>query len=617
MQKLNSMPSYTARFPKESHDMSQSIAFTTACGMELPVYYDVVHPGDAYHFTCKLFARMNPLVKPAMAEIDFHLDYFFVPLQVLYTPASSLMWGTDDLLSSRIDKSQLKDHLPLLDLNGVFYELQNHEQQDSQGNNIPWQSEQSTFYKSSNFDCKGKAYFRLLDMLGYNPMGVLNDWTQSVYSAMYCNPSVFPDKLAAYQAIHELYEGFRDSDREEKKYVYQLDSAYNASTFNDSRLLELRYSYAYKDYFTSLKVSPLASSVSMLTLKNDSNQNVTPSEYLNKINNYLGASLYSLNDGNSNNGSTPPLGSASTSVKANLNFNSNFLNTGAIRSMFAIEKLLRVIGRNEKNYESQVLAHFGFKTPHDPFHNITHIGHDMGTLRPSSVISQSNTFDPSGNGGQGVGSALGEIGGQGVLAFSGQKKNFVAPCHGVLMVILRAIPRYRYIGTFDKQNSIVDRMSYFQPEFGDTGMQPLFQYEVYPLFAGRAGDNVVSNNGSSRMGWQFNLEQYKRKYDRASRAFAIPFNSATVNQYSPWVLSKRPWNVDPIRNYSSQPLDFWQFCAMPTDLDDIMMVKYNTLWNPSYVLSPHMMYQYDPFICDFNCHCKKVNVMPEYGEPEL
>ena len=611
-QKLNSMPSYTARFPKESHDMSQSLTLTAATGMELPVYYDVVHPGDSYHFTARLFARMNPLIKPALGDIDFHLDYFFVPLQVLYTPSSSLQWDTDDLISSLIDKNSLRDKFPLFSVNQTTYEMKMHETLDPQGNPIPWQSEMSAFYPDSHFDCKGKAYFRLLDLLGYNPLGVVTDQTAQLIPAEGCNPNIFPDKLAAYHAIHELYEGFRNSDREPKSYCYQLDQYYNyASTFYDKRLLELRYSYAYKDYFSSIKVSPIASSVSMLTLKDEGGQNVSPAAYLEKIDNYLSDSTVQAAVAN---GLTSSL-NYTTQVRSNLNTgNTQRITSGQIRSMFAVEKLLRVIGRTEKNYESQVLAHFGFKTPHDPFHNITHIGHDMGTLRPSSVISAANTFDAA----SGTGSALGEIGGQGVLAFSGKKKNFVAPCHGVLMIIMRAIPRYRYIGGFDKQNSITDRMSYIQPEFMDLGMQPLFSYEAFSAFDAFGGSGQ-GNHGSTRAGWQFNKEQYKRKYDRATYAFKIPYNPQVVNQYSPWVIQKNPWNRNGAinANFSNYPLSFYEFLCTPKDLNGIMEVPYDTDWNTSYLTAPHMMYQYDPFICDFNCHCKKVNIAPEYGEPEL
>lgn len=85
--KLNSMPDYQARMPKQPHDTSRSLAFTASTGMELPVYYDMLHLGDELHFNGNLFARLNPLFTAALAEIDLHVDYFFVPLSVMYTPS--------------------------------------------------------------------------------------------------------------------------------------------------------------------------------------------------------------------------------------------------------------------------------------------------------------------------------------------------------------------------------------------------------------------------------------------------------------------------------------------------------------------------------------------------
>ena len=36
-----------------------------------------------------------------------------------------------------------------------------------------------------------------------------------------------------------------------------------------------------------------------------------------------------------------------------------------IRQLFANEKLAMITGRTKKNYDSQVLAHYGVSVPHD------------------------------------------------------------------------------------------------------------------------------------------------------------------------------------------------------------------------------------------------------------
>ena len=71
--KLNSMPDYQARMPKQPHDVSQSFTFTMAPAMELPVYYDMLHPGDDLHFSNGLFVRLqNPMTAP-LGDIDLHI----------------------------------------------------------------------------------------------------------------------------------------------------------------------------------------------------------------------------------------------------------------------------------------------------------------------------------------------------------------------------------------------------------------------------------------------------------------------------------------------------------------------------------------------------------------
>ena len=88
--KLNSMPDYKANLPRNPHDLSQSISYTTVPGQISPVYFDMLHTGDEIFFRGAQFTRLNPLEKPPLGQIDVHIDYFFVPLTVMYLPSSSL-----------------------------------------------------------------------------------------------------------------------------------------------------------------------------------------------------------------------------------------------------------------------------------------------------------------------------------------------------------------------------------------------------------------------------------------------------------------------------------------------------------------------------------------------
>lgn len=420
--KLNSMPDYQARMPKQPHDTSRELTFTASTGMELPVYYDMLHLGDELHFNGNLFARLNPLFTAALAEIDLHVDYFFVPLSVMYTPAPSMFYQTDDLVSSVFGSSVdlVKDRFPLYRVDDVLKSI------GSAPNDNPIIA--GTLLPTNLFDCKGKSALRLCDLLDYNPNSLVMPETSSDF-----NPVSTPWFLCAYNACHELY--FRNDDREPKRYLYQLDRWYNNTEgFNDVDLFIINYVSAYKDYFTSVKVSPVGSSVSMLSGSNSW-------DLLSKVNSFLyNEGSYGRSDNVGDAQSLMPDSVSSTVGQAPYDdrYPARRFTSANIRQLFMVDKLLRVTGRADKDYESQFLAHFGVKIPHDVLHNITHIGHDMCTLTPSPVISSANTFD--GN----SGSALGEIGGQGQVSMTGKRRNFTAPCHGVFMAIFYALPRWRY-----------------------------------------------------------------------------------------------------------------------------------------------------------------------------
>lgn len=590
--KLNSMPGYQARMPKQPHDVSRSLTLTASTGMELPVYYDMLHLGDELHFNGNLFARLNPLFTAALAEIDIHVDYFFVPLSVMYTPSTSIFYQTDDLLSSVFANDNLKrDGFPTLRIDQVLAGIATAPSLGSTHNGVT--------LPNSMFDCIGKSAIRLADLLDYNPIVVVEP------SLTGGNPTTTPWFLAAYHACHQLY--FRNDDRERKDYFYNFDSAYQGTIAESYPWFSLNYVNAYKDYFTSIKVSPIGSSVSML-------DGSSSWDLLSRVNSFLftGDPEGSYHRVNSI-GTTPNNESEITTISYNSGTSTSqpsnrFMTTANIRQLFMVDKLLRIVGRADKNYESQFLAHFGVKIPHDVLHNITHIGHDMCTLSPSPVISSANTFDGS------TGSALGEVGGQGQVSMNGKERNFTAPCHGVFMAIMYSLPRWRYQAGISKLHDLSDPMKFWQPEYDRKGMQPVFVYEASPI--------TISN---SRLGWQFAYEHFKRKFDKASIAFrGVPSDFASVNAYSPWVLSKFPFS-QPTGSWSaSSNLVFWDFYATPHDLDGIMQVPYQSTWidwgsipETQRRNNMHLIFQTDPFIIDYRCQCKKVNYMSEFGEPEL
>lgn len=605
---IRQMPQHTAHLPRTGFDMSQRFAFTSSCGMILPVYQDILNVGETVYLNGELFSRTQPLVTSAMADVDVYLDWFFVPIPMLFQLFPSIRYQTNDYFSSvfQSEITQFGTYLPLSDISAQAKECQ------SFLYSAPPSSVFSNAGYGSEFDCIGKQTFRLLNHLGFNPYAIFNgDTNADVKYRTQINPTVFPLFPLAYQAIYQDYFRIEDYEKRDPR-CCNFDWAYNQQSVPDNDyalqdgLLALRYRPRHKDYFTSVKVSPISSSINLL-----SGDNSNPSAILQKVDSFLDTRAFTVGSPDGVASALPSgvnYGSYSvTQVVNNSSGNNNYLytrvSTNQIRNMFAVEKLLRIIGRSKKDYDSQVLAHFGYKVPHDVKHQLTHLFEQHALLHIGEVVSNTDNYDVN----TGMGSALGSISGKGYVNIPKNKQSykFTAPVDGVIMCTYSCVPRFRYYKTFDKQNSITTRLDFYTPEFDKLGMQPLYVYEA----------NCSVLGTSDRLGWQYRYQQHKQKYDRCTEAFMTDQNN--VNHYSAWLLGHDSFLKFSAGVSGYYPPTMDSFYCAPTDLNSIMVVDYSPLWSASYLTYPYQMFDTDPFINDFHASVKKVSTMSTTGEPDL
>lgn len=584
--------------PKHGFAMDNEFAFTSSTGMLLPIYHDLLNAGETVHFKANLFARTQPLVTAALSDVDVYIDWFFVPMSMLYTAFPNLRYMTNDVVSSFWYEQQFDGNLPVFDLNSVASSI---------GDFFEYSDISSLLSSSgygSTFDCIGTSVFRLFNHLGYNPYGIFDNETYrsriQTLGLNTSNPSVFPYALLTYQCIYQNH--FRLDDREQLNVVsYNVDKTYSIGDTSVNDWFLLHYRPWNLDYFTSIKTSPMMSSVNMLG-SNTGSPN-TPANLLSKVNNYL----YNIT-ANTQTGPISDINAGYTAGKGDSGISYlkqtspvNSVNTAALRSMFAVEKLIRLTGRAKKNYDSQILAHFGFDVPRDIKHELSFLGEDKALLHIGEVVSTADTFNAT----SADGSALGSISGKGYVNLNGKKRKFTAPCDGVFMAIYSSVPRLRYYQSFDKINAITNRLDLYTPEFDRLGMQPLYSYEA----------NTNSIGSANRLGWQYRYEQFKRKYNRVSEAFRIPFRSDKVNQYGAWMTSRQPFAPLDSGVYADNSRD--AFICPPTALNSIMVMDYQPGWDNSYVDAPWLMFATDPFINLAAFDVTKVSTMSEFGEPNL
>ena len=611
---------FRAQLSRHSHDVSAGYSSSLTTGPIVPQYYHVLQPGDTLYFDVHMFTRMQDVVTAFLGEVDIHLDAFFVPLQMLYTPFGQIYSQTDDFISSKFDLTDISSdrlqNFPVIPLDGAIASRS--------------MSAELTTYVPS--ECWGKACFRLLDALGCNPLGVCSSASRQASSYegasiddAYChNPNISPWLFAAYQAIYQKF--FRNDEVERLKvYTYNFDNAFGTQfVSNANSFITLRYCQRPQDYFTSVRVSPIASAVNSIYNNNDwSSDGGTLNTLLNKVDSFLGSSRILPRFGKFDSSTGTPADKAFFAVSDYMDAreaspgSSYSLNTANIRALFAVDKFSRIYGRADKTYDDQILAHFGIQIPHDVKHDATRIKSWRFGIGSEPIYGTANVISQVAGDDTRV-SSLGQVGGQAQGTFNSQQEKFTAPVHGVFMIVAYAVTKPRYCNTFDKLNLLTDRLSFPIVEFDKLGAQPLYKFEVTPYF-------LQASKRDQFLGWQNRYAQFKEKYNRISYTFANPsihYNEGSINVYSPWLLSRPVFgeiiNAPGILDIEGSHFPSYElFQENVNALNIVMRNLYTSGFSTSYFTQPHLILQTDPLITEFMCNAKLVSWMSETGEPDL
>lgn len=618
MSKLNKKPTHQAQLSKSMHDLSHTFDFTSAPGMLLPLEHDVLNPGESIRCKVDLSqTRTLPLAQAAYLDLDLHVDYFFVPFDILFSNFSSFIYQVRDNFSSNFMSDGTG--LPLLSMENAkltLYHIRTTYPNPSGLNGL--------------FDSYGAGAIRLLDHLG---LGTLNtDTGQGVENRFY-NPNVFPYQLLAYNAIYQYYYRLDDYEKLDNS-TFNVDKYFNTAIPDSTTLLnrpwfELHYRPRYMDYFNSLKNSPIVSPTNIETspaalplAKNWLSRESYPGEPI-ITNGYQGAS--------DNVTSSPNASPKVHRVNTNFGFQFNLatlgsativngadINTANLRALFANEKLWTITGMSRKTYDAQTLAHFGFNVPTDVKHEVQKIGSHVYPLKVGEVISTAGTDNQP----------LATVAGKGYAYDDPSKEiSFTAPCHGVFMAIYSASVRRNYCNLWQKHNAVATWQDFYQPEFDNLGMQPLFDFEaVADVFDDGSG---AVNPFGVILGWQYRYEQFKRRPNRTTLAYinSAP-NVPKPGPFSAWSVSEEPFygatkDVNTSLSNTGIPSDLWNWVLKesPHALDDLMAVSYDGAWHESgdvnFMLNPSQVYSNDPLSHHAFVDYHKMSTMSAYSLPRL
>lgn len=587
-------PDFQANLPRTGHDLSHRKLMTSTCAHLQPVFFTIMNPGETITLGQQTNIRTMPLQQAAMVNFKCHFEYFFVPMQLIFSAFGNAYYHINDNYSSFYDDATGKQKLPLLNWSTASNQI-----------DLSKSTYDSSQFKGSENWSRGIA--RLMGLLGNNPVAFANGYDRADDSYQ---PNIFPYQYAAYQAIWQYY--YRPDERERfNQRAFNLDMWYD-QTYIDSyaakELLKLHNRPFSEDYFTGLHVSPIVGDKNLdyaaapLDLAKQWLTRESAESMRFPI--LSSGSIGSVYEGGIEESSDSVFPSSSVQTKFGFvsqyggdfsgNANGLDINTANIRAMFANEKLWSITGRAKKHYDDQTLAHFGFKVPHDVKHEISFFGHDVFDINIGEVISTASTET----------APLGEIAGKGYGSSKGNNENhkFTAPVHGVVMAIMSIVPDISYSARIKKYACVSSIDDLYTPEYDHLGQQPLFGYEA---------DRLIYDDDwpTSIFGWQYRYSQWKQRFNEVSPAFSLN------GSLSSWAIDNWPYNdMIPTELNTAQAFLFSSDIA-----NQIFLPQYDnsTEINLANYLAIQEMYDNDPFVIDMWIDAKLVSTMSAYSLPRL
>lgn len=635
MPNVNQSPNHVARIGYNGFDMSQLLKFSSTVGELLPVYYDLLQPGDKVTLKTVMKTRTQPLETSAMMHLTERVEWFFVPLEQIYKPFGSWYYGIQDLHSSLFYSKSSEEYAisPVAkDFPAVFSR-----QLQEIWNVALGLSGSSSAGSSTWFENTSAESWRLIDcflpfssLLSRQSIGPKYTFPSDGTGRLIHKPTILSEEeyrrlrglenpitpiqlgysinpmfFCAYQKIY--FDYYRLSDRESNNAMaYNLDNFYDTGIVDSSvldEMFKLRYRAWKRDFFTNTQISPLFSETALASLNQNS---------ITAVNQWL-TGLQRVDASNATGNVNSP---EATQV---ILPNNATLSPANIRTAFAVEKLLEITRRAGKHYDAQTLAHFGVNVPTGIAGEVMFLGREESTINIADVVA---TAASDGN-------ALGEIAGKGYGLSGGNQNKFEAPCHGILMGIYSAEPEVDYTDYgLNKLQTLIARADWFTPEYDDLGMQPLFKYQT---FLSQSTDNSAYENAFI-FGWQYRYMELKQKYNVTRGALA---DYGTMRTWAP---SRK----------GVLGTDLNQFLINPTYLNSVMLIDYapslggapvyETLFyniksedgqisaetesmtvqtNSLYGLGYSTLYATDPLLHEFYFDVKKASKMSTYGLSSL
>ena len=571
---------------RSGFDLSNRVCFTSKAGELLPVFWDIVYPGDSFKIKTQLFTRTQPLNTAAYTRIREYLDFYFVPLRLINKNLPTALMQMQDnpvqatgLSSNKIVTTEIP-WVPVAVSNNAYASFSGF---------AFIRNSDSTITDVLGFDSISQSakllmYLRYGNFLPYgtseeqkslglsSTLDLRNSENASTgYSSLHILP------LAAYQKVYADFFRFTQWEKNQP-YTYNFDwySGGNVLVsltsdtlakryYSDDNLFTLRYANWPKDMFMGIMPDSQLGDVSIVD--SSGSEGTFPVGLVNLSDGTIRAGL--LAHSSSAPAEKSPLEMQTTSIlSANTTYGVYAQRAAGLASSFsvlqlrmaeAVQKYREVSQFADQDARGQIMAHFGVSLSPVLSDKCVYLGGSSSNIDLSEVVNTNITGDNVAEiAGKGVGTGQG--------SFSGQFDEY-----GIIIGIYHNVPLLDYVVTGQPQNLLYTNTADLPfPEFDSIGMQTI----QFGRFINSRAVNWTSgvDYRVQTMGYLPRFFDVKTRYDEVLGAFRSTLKN-WVAPLDPSYVSK--WLQSSVTSSGNLTLNlnYGFFKVNPRVLDSIFNVK--------------------------------------------
>ena len=537
---------------RSGFDLSNRVCFTSKAGELLPVFWDIVYPGDSFKIKTQLFTRTQPLNTAAYTRIREYLDFYFVPLRLINKnlPTALMQMQENPVQATGLSSNKIvTTDIPWISIGSSSNDYASLTGFTFLRKDFPT-IENLLGFDSITMSAKLLMYLRYGNFLpsttidGQKSLGLSNSLdlrSSETRNTGYTSMHILP--LAAYQKAYADFFRFVQWEKNQP-YTYNFDwySGGNVLAsltspslakkyFSDDNLFTLRYANWPKDMFMGTMPDSQLGEVSVVDASGS--EGTFPVGLIDVNDGTLRAGLLALS--NSAPAEHSPLEMQTSSVlTANTTYGVYAQRASGLASSFsilqlrmaeAVQKYREVSQFADQDARGQIMAHFGVSLSPVLSDKCVYLGGSSSNIDLSEVVNTNITGDN-------VAEIAGKGVGTGQASFSGQFDEY-----GIIIGIYHNVPLLDYVITGQPQNLLYTNTADLPfPEFDSIGMQTI----QFGRFVN--SKNISWTSGvdyrTQTMGYLPRFFDVKTRYDEVLGAFrstlknwVAPLDPSYVSQW--------------------------------------------------------------------------------------